>query len=57
MPPLTRITWSRNANGKVDIHKTLANLQLGLTKAHTLTLAAMSDNQAMNFIRKLARQK
>ena len=53
----TRITWSRNANGKVLIHQTLAKLQLRLTNAQRNALSKMSENQAMNTIRQLARQK
>lgn len=53
----TRITWSRNANGKVSIHKTLTNLNLGLTNAQKNALTQMSENQAMNTIRQLARQR
>jgi len=53
----TRITWSRNANGKVSIHKTLANLNLGLTNAQRMVLESMPTDQAINAIRQLAREK
>jgi hypothetical protein len=51
----TRITWSRNANGKISIHKTLTNLNLGLTNAQKNALSKMPEKQAMNTIRFLAR--
>jgi hypothetical protein len=52
----TRVTWSRNANGKISIHKTLRNLNLTLTNAQKNALAQMSENKAMNTIRQLARR-
>jgi len=51
----TRITWSRNSNGKINRFKTLSNLSLMLTNAQKNALGAMSENQAMNTIRRLAR--
>ena len=53
----TRITWSRNANGKISIHKTLTNLNLGLTNAQRMVLESMPQNQAINAIRQMARQR
>jgi hypothetical protein len=53
----TRITWSRNANGKIMIHQTLAKLQLRLTNAQRNALSKMSENNAKNYIRNLARRK
>ena len=53
----TRITWSRNANGKISIHKTLTNLNLGLTNAQRIVLESMPQNQAINAIRQMARQR
>jgi hypothetical protein len=53
----TRITWSRNANGKILIYQTLSKLQLRLTNAQRNALSKMSENQAMNTIRQLARQR
>jgi len=53
----TRITWSRNANGKISIHKTLRNLNLGLTNAQRMVLESMPQNRAMNVIRQMARQR
>ena len=53
----TRITWSRNANGKVLIYQTLSKLQLRLTNAQRNALSKMSETQAMNTIRQLARQR
>lgn len=53
----TRITWSRNSNGKINRFKTLENINLTLTNAQRNALAKMSENQAMNTIRKLARQR
>lgn len=52
-----RITWSRNANGKISIHKTLTNLNLGLTNAQRMVLESMPQNQAINAIRQMARQR
>jgi hypothetical protein len=51
----TRVTWSRNANGKISIHKTLANLNLSLTSAQKNVLNQMSENNAIKTIRELAR--
>jgi hypothetical protein len=53
----TRITWSRNANGKISIHKTLRNLNLGLTNAQRMVLESMPEKQAINAIRQMARQR
>ena len=53
----TRITWSRNANGKISIHKTLRNLNLHLTQAERNALNKMTENQVKNYIRNLARQR
>lgn len=52
-----RVTWSRNSNGKIKRFKTLSNLGMTLTNAQRNALAAMSENQAMNTIRQLARQR
>jgi len=52
----TRVTWSRNANGKISIHKTIRNLNLSLSNAERRALEKMSENKAMNYIRNLARQ-
>ena len=51
----TRITWRRNANGKINRFKTLENINLHLTQAQRNALREMSENQAMNTIRQLAR--
>lgn len=53
----TRVTWARRANGTIDRFKTLRNLNLSLTNAQRNALSAMSENQAMNTIRQLARQR
>jgi hypothetical protein len=53
----TRITWSRNANGKISIHKTLRNLNLSISPVMKNILANMPENQAMNYIRNLARER
>ena len=53
----TRITWSRNANGKINRFKTLENINMHLTQAQRNALLEMSENQAMNTIRQLARQR
>ena len=53
----TRITWSRNANGKINRFKTLENINLRLTQAERNALNKMTENQAMNTIRQLARQR
>lgn len=52
----TRITWSRNANGKINIHKTIRNLNLSLSNAERNALEKMSENQALNYIRAMARR-
>jgi len=53
----TRITWSRNANGKIRIHKTLANIGISLSRAERNAISNMSENQVKNYIRNLARQR
>ena len=53
----TRITWRRNANGKINRFKTLENINLHLTNAQRNALLEMSENKAMNVIRQLARQR
>ena len=53
----TRITWSRHANGKINRFKTLENINLRLTQAERNALNKMTENQAMNTIRQLARQR
>lgn len=53
----TRVTWSRNAHGKIIIHKTLEALGLKLTNAQLNALNRMSQNQAINAIRQLARAR
>ena len=53
----TRITWSRNANGKINRFKTLENISLQLTPSQKNAIMEMSENQAMNTIRQLARQR
>ena len=52
-----RITWTRNANGKISIHKTLRNLNLSMTQAMRNILENMPQNRAMNVIRQMARQR
>ena len=52
-----RITWSRNANGKINRFKTLTNLNLSLTNAQRNALLEMSENKAVNYLRNLARRK
>lgn len=54
-PNNTRVTWSRNANGKISIHRTLNKLHLNLTQAQRNALNKMSENQAIAYIRNLAR--
>jgi hypothetical protein len=53
----TRITWSRNANGKISIHKTLRNLNLSIPQTMKNLLENMPENRAMNVIRQMARQR
>jgi hypothetical protein len=53
----TRITWSRNANGKINRFKTLENINMRLTTAQRNALLEMSENKAMNYLRNLARQR
>ena len=53
----TRVTWSRNANGKISIHKTLRNLNMKLSQAERNSLNKMTENQAINYIRNLARER
>ena len=53
----TRITWSRNANGKISIHKTLANLNLSIPQTMKNILENMPENRAINVIRQMARQR
>jgi hypothetical protein len=51
----THITWSRNANGKINIHSTINKLKLMLTSEQRNALSKMPKNQAMETIRILAR--
>ena len=51
----THVTWSRNANGKINIHSTINKLKLTLTSEHRNMLSKMPKNQAMETIRILAR--
>ena len=53
----TRVTWSRNANGKISIHKTLRNLNLSMPQAMKNILENMPENRAINVIRQMARQR
>ena len=53
----TRVTWSRKANGKINIHNTLEKINLKLTNAQKNALSQMSENQAINVIRQMARQR
>jgi hypothetical protein len=53
----TRVTWSRNANGKVSIHNTLEKINLKLTNAQKNALSQMPEKQAINVIRQMARQR
>ena len=50
-----RVTWSRNANGKISIHKTLRNMNMKLTEAQRNALNKMSETNAIAYIRNLAR--
>jgi hypothetical protein len=52
----TRVTWRRNANGKINRFKTLENIYIKLSQAERNALRNMSENQAMNTIRQLARR-
>lgn len=52
----TRITWSRNANGKINRFKTLENINLKLSQAERNAVRNMSENQAIKYIRNLARK-
>jgi hypothetical protein len=52
-----RITWSRNANGKINRFKTLENINMRLSQAERNALNKMTENQAMNTIRQLARER
>ena len=51
----THITWSRNANGKINRSKTLENISLKLTNAQRKVIEKMPENLAINTIRRLAR--
>jgi hypothetical protein len=53
----TRVTWRRNANGKINRFKTLANINMKLSQAERNALRNMSENQAMNYIRNRARER
>ena len=53
----THVTWVRRNNGKINRFKTLTNLNLSLTNAQKNALEQMSENQAVNTIRRLARQR
>jgi hypothetical protein len=51
----TRVTWSRRANGTINRHKTLEQLSLNLSKTERNALNKMSENNAVAYIRNLAR--
>jgi hypothetical protein len=51
----TRVTWTRRANGTINRHKTLEQLNLNLSKTERNALNKMSENNAMAYIRNLAR--
>jgi hypothetical protein len=53
----TRITWTRQANGTINRHKTLEKLNLNLSKNERNALNKMSENNAMAYIRNKAREK
>lgn len=53
----TRVTWSRNANGKINRFNTLEKINMKLTQEQRNALLEMSENQAKNTIRQLARQR
>jgi hypothetical protein len=53
----TRITWSRNANGKINRLKTLENIYVKLSQAERNALNNMTENQGMNYIRMLAQRR
>jgi hypothetical protein len=52
----TRVTWTRRANGTINRHKTLEKLNLNLSKTERNALEKMSENNAMAYIRNLARK-
>lgn len=52
----TRITWSRNANGKISIYKTFEKIGISLNKSQINELEKMSDVQIINILRRLARR-
>ena len=54
-PNASKITWSRNANGKISIYKTMNNLNLGLTNAQRRAIGKMSEEAAMRELQRLAR--
>lgn len=51
----TRVTWTRRANGTINRHKTLENLNLNLSKNQRNALNKMSETNAIAYIRNLAR--
>ena len=51
----TRVTWSRRANGTINRHKTLEQLNLNLSQTERNALNKMSETNAMAYIRNLAR--
>jgi hypothetical protein len=53
----THITWSRNANGKINRFNTLEKINMKLSQAERNALRNMSENQAVNYIRTLARER
>lgn len=54
-PNASKITWSRNANGKISIYKTMNNLNLGFTNAQRRAIGKMSEEAAMRELQRLAR--
>jgi hypothetical protein len=56
-PNNKRITWSRRANGTINIHKTIETLNMTLTPANLKRIGKMTIPNAQNEIRRLARLK
>lgn len=54
------ITWTRGPNGKINVHKTFANINRALSNANyqkMVKLANENENAFKNYVRSIARKK
>jgi hypothetical protein len=57
-PAHAAITWTRSPGGKINVHRTLANINRSLSNANLARLSKMAnenENAFKNYVRALAR--